>query len=350
MNSFLELLRTKNTVGRQVFLVLLILATTVLLSTCNSDSNPSDTTDTSDQESTSTSTLNSTTDTTIPAETDSLSFLPDPQNWAASLHIDSKDYPRVDGSTATLPLGIYMRAKLTGETLEQSETFTLFTRTNNAWLDIAYGEADLLIVYEAAEETKRSIDESGTELKIAPIGRDALVFLANAGNPVDNLSHQQIVDIYTDKITNWKEVGGTDTPIVAHQRPDTSGSQALMEKLVMQGTSLSAAPSVQKPSEMGELIDSVAEYNNEANALGYSVYYYVKNMYQVPSIKLLSVDSIAPTDEMIAQQKYPYTNDFYVVIRANEPADSPAHKIFDWLTGREGDKAIVDAGYVPVAK
>jgi phosphate transport system substrate-binding protein len=282
------------------------------------------------------------------ATTDTLSFLPDPKNWAASLYIDAKDYPKVDGSTATLPLGVYVRSKLTGETLEQSDTFTRFTKTSGAWLNLAAKQTDLLIVYEAAQETKDQIKDA--KFKSAPIGMDALVFLTNQGNPVNNLTKQQIVDIYTGKIKKWSEVGGDNTDIIAYQRSSESGSQALMQKLAMGKTKMADAPSVLKPAEMGELLDAVAQYDNTNNALGYSVYYYVKNMYQVSSIKLLSVDGVAPTSDSISAGQYAYCNPFYAVIREDEPADSNAHKLFDWLTGAEGDKAVVDAGYVAVKK
>ena len=70
-------------------------------------------------------------------------------------------------------------------------------------------------------------------------------------------------------------------------------------------------------------------------------------MYQLPNIKLLSVDGIMPSPDTIASGAYPYINPFYAVIRENEPADSPARKLFDWLTGAEGKRAVEDAGYVP---
>lgn len=283
--------------------------------------------------------------TAAPSTTVVYETLPDPKLWESSLHLDAKNYPRVDGSTATLPLAVYVRSKITGETLEQSDTFTRFTKTSNAWMALSAGQTDLLIVYEAADETKAQLESSGVKLKAVPIGVDALVFLTNQGNPVGNLTKQQILDIYTGKIKKWSEVGGQDADIIPYQRPGASGSQALMVKLVMGGTPLMEAPSVLKPAEMGELIDAVAQYENTSNALGYSVFYYVKNMYQVAGIKVLSVDGIEPTDQTIGQQRYPYTNAFYAVIREDEPADSAAHKLFDWLTGGEGQRATTDAGY-----
>jgi phosphate transport system substrate-binding protein len=273
--------------------------------------------------------------------------LPNPGKWKASLHLDAKDYPRVDGSTATLPLAIYMRSKITGATLADSTNRTLFSTTGPAWEALANGDADLLVVYEAPDEIKQELKDDNADLTVKPIGMDALVFLTNKGNGVGSLTQQQIVDIYTGKIKNWSDVGGANAAIIPYQRISNSGSQALMLKLVMKKTKIMDAPEMLQPGEMEGLVDAIASYDNTNNALGYSVYYYVRNMYTLPGIKLLSVDGIAPTSDTIASGAYPYINPFYAVIRADEPAGSPAHKLFDWLTGTEGKRAVKDAGYVP---
>ena len=108
-------------------------------------------------------------------------------------------------------------------------------------------------------------------------------------NPVNNLSQQQLVDIYTGRITNWKEVGGEEQDIIAYQRKETSGSQSLFLKLLMQGQQPMEAPQELKPTEMDMLIDELARYNNEGNALGYSVFYYASYMYQQPGLKMLAL-------------------------------------------------------------
>ena len=98
-----------------------------------------------------------------------------------------------------------------------------------------------------------------------------------------------------------------------------------------------------------ELIDAIAAYRNTADAIGYSVYYYAANMYMQSGVKLLSVNDVAPTNETIASGAYPFTQQFYAVIRADEPADSPARLLYNWLTTDEGRDLIAGAGYVPAA-
>ena len=256
-------------------------------------------------------------------------------------------YPIMDGSTANLPLMAEVMARTCQITVEKAEELTNCTTTPFAWHRLANGEADILLVYEAAEVTKKELEAIGTELEITPVGRDALVFINNKDNPVDNLTTEQLIDIYTGKITKWSEVGGEDIEIIPYQRVDSSGSQSLFMKLLMKDIEPMAAPTELKPGAMGELIDQLASYNNSANALGFSVFYYANYMYTQPGLQFIAVDGVMPSDETIADGSYPYINEFYVAIRADEPEDSPARQLKNWIVSEEGIQALVDAGYIP---
>ena len=257
-----------------------------------------------------------------------------------------EDYPAVDGSTANLPMMAKIMERTCGISAEEAEAYTTCTTTPYAWLALANGSADLLLVYEASEGTKAELENIGTELDITPVGRDALVFIVNEDNPVDKLTREQLIDIYTGKITNWSEVGGADLPIVAFQRPESSGSQSLFMKLLMQEVEPMDAPTELRPTEMGDLIEMLAAYNNSTNALGYSVFYYASYMYSQPGLKFVAVDGVMPSDETIADGSYPLLNEYYLAIRADEPQDSNTRKLHDWILSAEGLQAIKDAGYI----
>ena len=73
-------------------------------------------------------------------------------------------------------------------------------------------------------------------------------------------------------------------------------------------------------------------------------------MYAKPGLRFLAVDGVTPSDETIADQTYPLLNPFYVAIRADEPEDSPARQVRDWLLTEAGTQVISDAGYIPYQK
>ncbi len=257
------------------------------------------------------------------------------------------DLPRFDGSTANIPLISLVIQRLTGASPAEADNAVNVTTTPNAYRALVDGSADLLLVYEADASVKREVEESGVALEAQPIGRDALVFFTNAGNPVTSLTTEQLRAIYTGRTTNWEQVGGEDVEIVAYQRPEESGSQALMRKYVMGDRTMAPAPTELITADMGEIIEGVSSYANTANALGYSVYYYLANMYAVEGIRMLGISEVMPSPETIGDGRYPFVNDFFVIIRADEPAGSPARRVQDWLLSPEGTRTVKDAGYVP---
>ena len=272
-----------------------------------------------------------------------------PEIIKPSIGFTADEFPKLDGSTANIPLAQALAKLFLGMSDLAAEGFVNFNTTPASYKNLANGDCDLLLVYEASDETKQELDSMGAELEYFPIGKDALVFIVNENNPVKSLTQQQIVDIYTGKIKNWNEVGGEKLDIAAFQRDPTSGSQALMKKLVMKDVPMAEAPTEFTPAEMGMLIDRLAEYDNSGGAIGYSVYYYASLMYARPGLRFIGVDGAEPNNETIAAGEYPYTNDFYAVLRRDEPADSPARKLAQWLSGSEGQKLIDSCGYVGAA-
>lgn len=260
------------------------------------------------------------------------------------------DLPRIDGSTANIPLISLVIQRLAGVDQAQADNTVNTTGTPTAWRKLLDGSADLLVVYEADRTVQKEVTASKVKLEVHPIGRDALVFFTNSSNPVTSLSTKQFKAIYTGKTTDWSKVGGPKAEIVAYQRPEQSGSQALLRKYVVGDAKLAKAPADRISGEMGAIIEGVASYANSGNALGYSVYYYLANMYAVDGIKMMGVSGVMPSSSTIADGSYPYTNDFYVVVRADEPAGSPARKVLEWLLTADGQQTVVDAGYVPAAR
>lgn len=267
--------------------------------------------------------------------------------------LTEEEFPLLDGSTACIPLMAQMMADTTGMDLETAQNSISVSTTAYAWQwfgmdpDSDY-TAKLLIVYEAPEYVKQELESANVVLEQKPIGRDALVFIVNETNPVQSLTQQKLRDIYAGKITNWKEVGGEDLAIVPFQRGEDSGSQTLFRKLLIQDGELMTPPTELAPAAMGELVDSIAAYNNSANAIGFSVYYYIDQMYSQPGLRLIAVDGVAPSNDTIADESYPLCNEFYAVIHPDADPDSPERRLYNWLDTDAGQQCITKSGYVAV--
>jgi len=256
--------------------------------------------------------------------------------------------PRIDGSTVTIPLSEALVATLTEKTIEEVRPYVLHNKTHPAYLNLFQNKADLIFVTSPSQEESAEAARLGIDLDIVPIVSEAFVFLVNKDNPIDSLTLDQVQRIYKGEITNWKEVGGQDVAIRALQRPVNSGSQTGFLDLVMKGMTPMEAPVTWAIESMNELVDYVAQYDNEPDAIGYSYYYYVQNMEINPKVKILKIDGVYPSPENITNTSYPIRTAYYAVFRKNEVADSPVRKIVDYILSEQGQQLMEMAGYVKI--
>ncbi len=259
-----------------------------------------------------------------------------------------ESYPRVDGSTVTIPLSEALAAQLTGSTLEQVRPIIHHSKTHEAYLNLINRDVDLIFVTYPSIEEQQYAQNSGVELEIIPIVSEAFVFLTHKDNPVESLTLSQIQDIYQGKITNWNQVGGDDVPIVAYQRPENSGSQSGFLELVMKELTPMKPPTNWIQGSMGDIIDAVATYQNIPDAIGYSYYYFVVDMWGNDQVKLLKVNDVYPNNETIASKQYPIHTHYYAVYRKDEPNNSDVRRVVDWLLSESGQQLAEDFGYVKV--
>ena len=271
-----------------------------------------------------------------------------PLNSVEEYHFTRENLPRLDGSTSTAPLAVAMCAELLGENPEAVEELVHFNKTTTAYFNLLDGYADLLIIGEANEEVLAHKKELGFTWEKQPFATDAFVFVVNEDNPVESITVEQAKKIYTGEITNWKELGGEDRPIIALQRNAEAGSQTLMEKLVMQGTPMIEAPKDYIVATMGQLMEAVRSYDGSPGAIGYSVYYYAEEMKMAQGLKLLKLEGVEPNPDTIRSETYPLVNPKYVVIPADAAEDTPNRAMFRWLLSEAGQTVVAKEGYVSI--
>lgn len=256
----------------------------------------------------------------------------------------SEDYPKIDGSTATLPLAEAFKANFTGTNI--NEVDVKHSKTHNAYVNLINGNADLILVTYPSEDEKKLAENNNVELEIVPIVREAFVFFVNKDNSVEDLALNQIQNIYSGKIKNWQEVGGDNEKIIAYQRPENSGSQSGMQELVMKGIKMMEPVTETVSQSMSDIIDVISDYDNGKGAIGYSYYYYATTMYTSDTMKLLSINGIKPTYENIKTGLYDIQTAYYAVIRKDEPENSNVRKLLNAMKSERGQDVAKEAGYV----
>jgi phosphate transport system substrate-binding protein len=245
-------------------------------------------------------------------------------------------FPQLDSSTARIPItaalyDLFVRQKgVPGPE-------PICSKTHQAWLNLADGTVDLILCIAPTDEEKKYLNEKGVDVEMRLYGCDGLVFLGNTDNPVKNLTKDQVKDIYRGEIVNWQQLGGPNKKINAYYRDDQSGSQRFFETLVWKDEEIPDFGSLDLilSDEMSDITYSVI---SDPYAIGFNIMSYIDMEFSDPKLMLFSIDGIAPSTETLADARYAYITQAYIIINADEPADSPARWLFNWFgceTSRE---------------
>ena len=296
------------------------------------------------------------------------------QDFQGISGINTENYPRVDGSTSTNPLNYIVAAKLLGLKYEwiiggevQNVSFknylelsTNFTRklqcsqTHNAIINLIDNQADLIIVArKMSADEKQYADNTGVSLIETPIALDALDFILDSQNSINSLSVEQIQNIYLGNITNWSEVGGTNEEIIPFIRNANSGSQEMMNEIVMNGTGMPDWDvSYADELTLWSMIKVYNELRSHTNGICFTPHYYKEymvadDMYGKNNIKTLAINKIMPDKNSIANKTYPFVANVYVSIRSDIDQNSMTYKLYKWLQSKAGKDVIAESGYVP---
>ncbi len=178
---------------------------------------------------------------------------------------------------------------------------------------------------------------------------DALAVIVHPDNPIDHLTLKQLADMYTGRITNWKDVGGRDAPIVLLSRETNSGTHVyFLEEVVRLGEKenedIFAPQTLLMPSSVG----ITSELRRNPNSIGYDGLGYVNPAHE----KVLAIardDSapfVEPSAETAAEGLYPLSRNLFMYT-AGEPTGAVAEYL-NWILGPDGQKIVSNLGFVPL--
>lgn len=179
------------------------------------------------------------------------------------------------------------------------------------------------------------------------VARDAIAVIVNPENPVDQLTLQQISDIYSGKIKNWKEVGGEDRPIVRLSRETNSGTHVYFLETVLrlgnkEDKTLFSMNTLLLPSSEG----IISEVRQNPNAIGYDGLGYVpKDLKTVAIAKETGGAFVLPSIATVNDKSYAIARDLYMY--TNGQPTGAVKDYLDWIVSPEAQAIVAQLGFVP---
>ena len=258
----------------------------------------------------------------------------------------TENLPKIDGAAALFPVYSAFVNAVYPNTTKLHDGIFEYNNTPDGYRLLAEKETDIFIGVYPSDEQRAYAEENQTTFEYTPIGTEAFVFFVHKDNPITNLTTKQIKDIYSGKITNWKDVGGKNEKIAAFQRNEGSGSQSMLKRF-MGDTPITDAPTEMVNDLMAGIIEQVADYKSKTNSIGFSFRYYVEGIIKNPDIKMISIDGAAPTSENIRNGSYPILTPIYAVTY-KENQNGNVDKLLEWILSDEGQYIINETGYVGI--
>jgi len=296
------------------------------------------------------------------------------ESFLASPYIEgltTDNFPRMDNSTSTYPLNLiiacklfdidyvwkksnsteiwYVEPQISGSLKKKFDKLIMSSQTHGSFINLITNDTDLILSARTMSgDEKIFVNEAGISLTETPFALDAFIFIVNPGNSIESLTIEQIQDIYKGEIINWDEVGGNPAPINPYVRNSNSGSQELMDSLVMKDLEYFSDFPISDEVVIFSMSGAFEMVNADINSICYTVYYFKE--YQVKRdgfTKTIAVNGIFPDSETIGNNSYPLTTEVFAVIRSDTNKSSMTYKVYEWLFTEAGKQAVSESGYVP---
>ena len=189
--------------------------------------------------------------------------------------------------------------------------------------------------------SSRKLKDSETGLKSYTVALDGIALIVSAGSKVDNLTLQQVSDIFTGKITNWSEVGGDDLEIACIGREAGSGTRDGFESITNTTDSCKLS---QELTSTGAVLTAVA---NSKNSIGYASLSTVEGK---DDIKKVSIDGVECTEATVLDSTYKIQRPFNIVVSEEKELSEQAQGFLDFAMSASASDLIEKAGAIPVNK
>jgi phosphate transport system substrate-binding protein len=210
--------------------------------------------------------------------------------------------------------------------------------SGNGAKSIINGACDIGNMSRPMKKSEKDAAQSAGILPIEHIvAMDGIALIVHQSNPLAGLTTEQIRDIYTGQIPNWKELGGPDKPIVVISRDTNSGTYETFETLVMKGGKM--AGKTEHVGSNGAIRQRVL---STEGAIGYVGLAFLEG------VKALKVNGIEATPETVAGMTYPIARPLYMYTNGRPKEGTHLHEFINLANTPDGRRIIEDTGFVPV--
>lgn len=239
---------------------------------------------------------------------------------------------KISGSTTVLPIA----EEAAKQFMTKNKNYMIEVTGGGSGLGVKEAGENLNDIGMASRDVKSSEFEIYPSLQVFGIAKDGVAIIVQPENPVSSLTQEQIIAIYAGEITNWNEVGGNDAPITVYTRDEESGTrEVFFEKVLNKGNITKKAVVVASNGAMKSSVKA------DVNGIGYLSIGYLDS-----SVTGCEYEGVLPTEANVVSGTYTVSRTLNIITNG-EPSQE-AKAFIDFLLSSEGQKIVVEEGYIPV--
>ncbi len=245
---------------------------------------------------------------------------------------------RIDGSTTVGPI-VDAFVGAFGEKTPELKFSVKKTGSGDGATALIDGRCEIAAMsrFMKADEYKKAVAAGKMPVPFT-ICMDGVCLIVHPSNPVRNLSKEQVKKIYTGEITNWKELGGSDLPIVAISRDTSSGTYEVFHQLALDSAKMGAK--IEYANSNPQIFTRVS---TTQGALGYVGLGFVKS-----GVESVRYENVSPTKDSIASGKYKISRPLYLFTNGYPEPGSPLLSFCNFFLTEEGQEIIEAKGFIPL--
>ncbi len=239
----------------------------------------------------------------------------------------------LEGSTTVLPIA----QRAAEEMMDANDKIEISVRGGGSGVGVnslIAKKCDIAMASRSIKDSElQKAASNGVQPKAYVIAMDGIAVVVNPSNPVRSLSKSQVKNIFTGKISNWKEVGGNDEKIIVVSRDSASGTFEAFGELALNKEKVRSDALMQASNQA-----VATTIRNTKGAIGYIGLGYMKDLADV------SIDGIEASVETVLSGKYPYSRPLFMY--SNGPAKGEAKEYLDFILSEDGQNIVKREGFV----
>ena len=236
----------------------------------------------------------------------------------------------ISGSTSVGPLMEKVQEKY-----EENNSVILEIQQNGSGAGIKDVISGISEIGMSSRELK---DEEKNSVEATTVAYDGIALLVNPENKVKNISLEDVKNVYTGKITNWKELGGEDAPIVVISREEGSGTRDAFQEIV--GYKSEELTKEATSSDGSGAVKTTVAGNK--NAIGFASFEYIDE-----TVSALNVNDVEPTADNVKGGQYKISRPFLLVTKSDSVTEN-GQKLIDYVLSPEGQQIVADNKLITV--